>query len=141
MSSPEPLPDVEMRPKPVRSDRRRRPRIRLSLDGMTPVWLCGDGFRRRGLARNISEGGILVQVEQPPPIGSRVEVTFEPLEISRQASEVLVVRGEVRHQVVWIFTQDGKPRPLRAVGIRFLDSRTSREAATSWIFRTGHSVH
>ena len=123
------------------TERRRRPRVRLTLDGVTPVWLSGEGFRGRGLARNISEGGVLVQVDQPPPIGSRVEVTFEPVESSRQASESLTLRGEVRHQVAWTFTQDGERQTLRAVGIRFLETRACREAATSWIFRTGHAVH
>ena len=125
----------------VRSDRRRGQRIPLSLQGATPVFLVGEGFRVRGLARNISEGGVLVEVVQPPPIGTRVEVTFEAIEGSRQASEALALLGEVRHQVAWSFMQRGDTRRLRGVGIRFLEPRASREAASSWIFRTGHSVH
>ena len=123
------------------TERRRHPRIALSLDVATPVVLSGEGFQVRGLARNISEDGVLVEVPHAPPIGARVEVTFEAVPGSQQAGQSVALFGEVRHQVAWSFIQRGRPRGLRGVGIRFLSGSTSKEAATSWIFRTDHIIH
>ncbi|MEO1334210.1 MAG: PilZ domain-containing protein, partial [Myxococcota bacterium] len=52
------------------------PRVPLEVPLAVPVHIRSELGFHRGLARNISEDGMLVELEETPPIGSRVEVTI-----------------------------------------------------------------
>lgn len=125
-------------------DRRRDRRVRLSLEIAVPVRVSGPGFDGRGMARNISEGGMLVELSEAPPIGMRVSVSFEGIRGSADAPGPVELRGEVRHHMAWQYTARGMAFQLKGVGIRFLDepdTEVSEEPLTSWVWRTGHTLH
>lgn len=96
------------------TNRRQDRRIPLSLDVAVPVLVRGFNGLQRGLARNVSERGMFLEVREPPPIGTEIEVTFA----GPALTDALVLCGEVRHHVAW---QVGGHRGLKGVGIRFLD--------------------
>ena len=143
--TPEP---EEEAPKPERRsgrDRRRDRRVRLSLEIAVPVRVTGPGMDFRGLARNLSEGGMLVELPDAPPIGTRVSVTFDGIRGSSDAPDSVELRGEVRHHMSWQYTARGASHRLRGVGIRFLEEvdaeEVTSEPLTSWVWRTGHTLH
>ena len=104
--------------------------------------LYGDTF---AVARNISAGGILVEMTYAPPLGTVVTVHFQhvrdddPLErretggrspdgsAGRAGSgppggiDELVVRAEVKHHHYLNFTGGNDAASARAIGLRFLE--------------------
>ena len=94
-------------------DRRAAPR----LDKAFAVWLDGERGEARGVARNISEGGMFVETHDPQPIGSQVRVTFPA-----DGGEMVAV-AEVRY-VCHLLGRGGPGarglRALRGMGVRFL---------------------
>ncbi|HUL59029.1 MAG TPA: PilZ domain-containing protein [Anaeromyxobacteraceae bacterium] len=94
-------------------DRRSAPR----LDKVFPVYLEGDRGGGRGVARNISEGGMFVETRAPHPIGSQVRVTFPA-----EGGEMIAV-GEVRYVCHLLGRGDAEATgifALRGMGVRFL---------------------
>ena len=77
-----------------KSDRRSSKRINLSLEVAVPVRVDSDHGPQRGLARNFSEGGMLLEVRDPPPIGTRVRVTIAGIRGSADAPEEVTLEGE-----------------------------------------------
>ena len=82
------------------------------------------------VARNISAGGILVEMTYAPPLGTVVTVHFQcvrdddPLERSETgggAPDELVVRAEVKHHHYLNFTGGNDAASSRAIGLRFLE--------------------
>ena len=72
----------------------------------------------RGVARNISDGGMFVELLDPPPLGSVITVHFK----MPGGSEDIVARAEVKHHYCLNFARDGRSaprarhrRPLRGV--------------------------
>lgn len=123
-------------------DRRSNQRVRLDLEIAVPVRVMTSGGEYRGMARNISEGGMLVELVIAPAIGSRVCVTFEGVQGSESAPDAVELHGEVRHHMAWQYNRDGESRSLRGVGIRFVDAEViPSEPLTSWVWRTGHTIH
>lgn len=123
-------------------DRRRDKRVRLDLELAVPVSVSTGSSEYRGVARNISEGGMLVELPIAPAIGCRVRIRFEGIQGSSAAPDAVELSGEVRHHMAWAFTQDGAAKSLRGVGIRFVDTEAVPEAPlTSWVWRTGHTIH
>ncbi len=100
------------------AERRRSNRF----DKVFPVYLSGELGMARGIARNISGGGMFVETAGAFPLGSRVVVTFTTAE---GAAEI-VARGEVRYQCALEFggPQGGRGQ-LRGIGVRFLSFETS----------------
>src|SRR3990167_3272410 len=124
------------------ADRRRARRLRVSLEIAVPVTVRSEHVIARGLARNISEGGMLIELRQLPPIGSEIEITIAGVGGSSDAPEAIRLLGEVRHHVAWQFAQDRSTKTLRGAGVRFLESsRVASEPITSWIFSAGWTVH
>ncbi len=74
-----------------------------------------------GIARNVSAGGILVEMSYAPPLGTIVTVHFQNARGDELVDEI-VVRAEVKHHHYLNF-QDGRPEAAsaRAVGMRFLE--------------------
>jgi hypothetical protein len=82
--------------------------------------LYGDSF---AIARNISAGGILVEMSYAPPLGTVVTVHFQQPRDGDQIDEI-VARAEVKHHHYLNFTgssADHDAASVRAIGLRFLD--------------------
>ena len=91
----------------------------LSLDTAVPVVVRHDGLVQWGLARNVSEGGMLVEVREAPPIGAAVEVKLSGVDGSVTAPEPAILRATVRHHVAWQFCEDGAISTMTGVGLRY----------------------
>ena len=72
------------------------------------------------VARNISAGGILVEMTYAPPLGTVVTVHFQCVRDDEQLDE-LVVRAEVKHHHYLNFTGGNDAASARAIGLRFLE--------------------
>jgi hypothetical protein len=72
------------------------------------------------IARNISAGGILVEMSYAPPLGTVVTVHFQHPRTDDLMDEI-VVRAEVKHHHYLNFTGAGEAARARAIGLRFLE--------------------
>ncbi|MBI4815472.1 MAG: PilZ domain-containing protein [Deltaproteobacteria bacterium] len=109
-----------MKKRPAPRERRSSQRIRLTLDVAVPVLVKDDDRIQWGMARNVSEGGMLIEVPDPPAIGREVEISFPGIPGSVDSPEHAVLRGEVRHQLKWNFSSETNRRNLSAIGVKFL---------------------
>jgi hypothetical protein len=89
--------------------------------------LYGDTF---AIARNISAGGILVEMTYAPPLGTVVTVHFQRTrdeaagerdDRGEPVIDELVVRAEVKHHHYLNFTGGDDAASARAIGLRFLE--------------------
>ena len=79
--------------------------------------LYGDSF---AIARNVSAGGILVEMSYAPPLGTVVTVHFQHARSDDMLDEI-VVRAEVKHHHYLNFTGSNEAASTRAIGLRFLE--------------------
>ncbi len=79
--------------------------------------MFGDSF---AVARNLSAGGILVEMCYAPPLGSVVTVHFQYVRDDEQTDEI-VARAEVKHHHYLNFTGNGEAARSRAIGMRFVE--------------------
>ena len=79
--------------------------------------LYGDSV---AIARNVSAGGILVEMTYAPPLGTVVTVHFQYARDDDQLDEI-VARAEVKHHHYLNFTGGNDAASSRAIGLRFLD--------------------
>ena len=79
--------------------------------------LYGDSF---AVARNISAGGILVEMTYAPPLGTIVTVHFQHAREDGALDEI-VARAEVKHHHYLNFAGGNDAASVRAIGLRFLD--------------------
>ena len=79
--------------------------------------LYGDAF---AIARNVSAGGILVEMSYAPPLETIVTVHFQHLGSEGRLDEI-VARAEVKHHHYLNFTGSGEAASTRAIGLRFLE--------------------
>lgn len=79
--------------------------------------LYGDSF---AIARNVSAGGILVEMTYAPPLGTVVTVHFQHAHEDGRIDEI-VARAEVKHHHYLNFTGSGEAASTRAIGLRFLE--------------------
>ena len=79
--------------------------------------LYGDSF---AIARNVSAGGILVEMTYAPPLGTIVTVHFQHARGDDLLDEI-VVRAEVKHHHYLNFTGGGEAASTRAIVLRFLE--------------------
>ena len=75
--------------------------------------LYGDSV---AVARNVSAGGILVEMPYAPPLGTVVTVHFQS-----ETGDELVARAEVKHHHYLNFTGAGDAASARAIGLRFVE--------------------
>jgi hypothetical protein len=91
--------------------------------------LYGDSF---AIARNLSAGGILVEMTYAPPLGTVVTVHFQYVHEGDQDDQgdradrsarvdEIVARAEVKHHHYLNFTGSGEAASTRAIGMRFLE--------------------
>ena len=71
----------------------------------------------RAVARNISAGGMLVEMADPLPLGAVVTVHFR---IPDSHGE-FVVRAEVKHQYCYNYSVGDEPSRARGIGLRFTE--------------------
>ncbi len=72
------------------------------------------------IARNISAGGILVEMSYAPPLGTVVTVHFQHARGDDLMDEI-VARAEVKHHHYLNFSGSGEAASSRAIGLRFLE--------------------
>src|SRR5262249_34354512 len=91
----------------VGGERRRHPRITVS----HRVTLNADGRGAAALAKNLSEGGLLVSLHEPVPVGSPLDLTVRP-----RGGVPVGLRGEV----VRIEARGVEGHELYDLGLRFV---------------------
>jgi hypothetical protein len=105
-------------------------RIHTRFDKAFPVVigseLYGDTW---AIARNVSAGGILVEMGYAPPLGTVVTVHFQHVR-SEDVIDEIVVRAEVKHHHVLNFAGNTEAASSRAVGMRFLEFVDAGERIT-----------
>lgn len=79
--------------------------------------LYGDAV---AIARNISAGGLLVEMSYAPPLGSVVSVHFR-YEREAGIADEIVARAEVKHHHYLNFAGAGDQAATRAIGLRFIE--------------------
>jgi hypothetical protein len=87
--------------------------------------LYGDCF---AIARNISAGGLLVEMSYAPPLGTIVTVHFQyvregdaPETDGGARVDEIVARAEVKHHHYLNFTGGNDAASARAIGLRFIE--------------------
>jgi hypothetical protein len=83
--------------------------------------LYGDAF---AIARNISAGGMLVEMSYAPPLGTVVTVHFQHVREAAScgpAIDEIVARAEVKHHHYLNFSGGDDAASARAIGLRFLE--------------------
>jgi hypothetical protein len=80
--------------------------------------LYGDSF---AIARNVSAGGILVEMSYAPPLGSVVTVHFQHAHGDDDHLDEIVARAEVKHHHYLNFTGGNDAASSRAIGLRFVE--------------------
>jgi len=96
-------------------------RIHTRFDKAFPVVIGSEMFGdSNAVGRNVSDGGILVEMNYAPPLGSVVTVHFRHLHEDGRIDE-LVARAEVKHHHYLNFTGGRESESARAVGMRFLE--------------------
>jgi hypothetical protein len=95
-------------------------RIHTRFDKAFPVMVGSEMFGDcYAIARNLSAGGILVEMNYAPPLGTVVTVHFQYAREDDTLDE-LVVRAEVKHHHYLNFSA-GDAAAARAIGLRFLE--------------------
>lgn len=92
-------------------ERRRAHRF----DKAFPVYLVSDCGIWRGIARNISTGGMFIETRDPQPLGGRLRISFAD---DRTGVEI-TAHAEVRYQCVIEYGGPTGPAALRGMGVKF----------------------
>jgi hypothetical protein len=93
-------------------------RMNMRFNKAFPVIVGSEVFGdSRGIARNISSGGMLVEMFDPLPLGSFVTVHFR----SPDSHGDVVAHAEVKHHYCFNFASDGEPSSTRGIGLRFVE--------------------
>lgn len=79
--------------------------------------LYGDSF---AIARNISAGGLLVEMTYAPPLGTVVTVHFQHMREGDLLDEI-VARVEVKHHHYLNFNAGNDAASTRGIGLRFIE--------------------
>jgi len=83
-----------------------------------PVVVSSEEFGEvNAMARNISAGGILLEVQETLPLGTEVRIHFWMPD--SQAS--IVARGDVKNHYFLNFTDGGEARSLTGMAVRFTE--------------------
>jgi hypothetical protein len=90
----------------------------MRFDKVFPVIVGSEIFGdTRGIARNISAGGMFVEMLDPLPLGSFVTVHFR----MPDSHGDIVVRAEVKHHYSFNYASGGEPASSRGIGVRFVE--------------------
>jgi hypothetical protein len=117
----------------VKSDRRFDTRF----NKIIPVVVASDIFGDSdAVARNLSAGGMFVEMSDPLPLGAMVVVHFQ----IPDSHDALAVRAEVKHHYSFNYSVGDRPAFTRGIGLRFLEflSDTEPEAESNYRRRVLH---
>ncbi len=93
-------------------------RAALRFEKVFPVILSTDEFGEcNAMARNISAGGILIEMPEPMPLGTEVRVHF----MMPDSQATIIARGEVKNHYFLNFNDAGGQRSLTGMAIRFTE--------------------
>jgi hypothetical protein len=67
------------------------------------------------VARNVSAGGIFVEISEPLPLGAHVRVSF----LSADSSAEIVALGEVKNHYFMNFAKQGLTHSVSGMAVRF----------------------
>jgi Tfp pilus assembly protein PilZ len=95
----------------------KQSRREVRFDLLCLVLVEGPGGTFYCVARNISEGGIFLETDQPLPLGSFLRITIE----SPESSASFVATGEVKHAMRFSYADHHQPKAIRGVGVRFVN--------------------
>jgi len=102
----------------------------LRFEKVFPVILSTEAFGEcNAMARNISAGGILVEIQEPLPLGTEVRVHFWMPD--SQAS--IIAKGDVKNHYFLNFADGQGTRSLTGMAIRF----TAFEADSEEVYGLG----
>ena len=97
---------------PVCSEKRQR----LRFDKVFPVRVESVLFGElAGVARNVSAGGIFIEMRDPLPLGARVRVSFSDPDETAE----IVALGEVKNHYFVNYVQQGGTRSVSGMAVRF----------------------
>lgn len=106
-------------------------RTSLRFETVFPVLISSDQFGEcNAMARNISAGGILLELSEPLPLGTEVRVHFcmQLAALPPDRGPTIVARGEVKNHYFLNFNDESGPRSLTGMAVRFTEFETdSRE--------------
>ncbi len=68
-----------------------------------------------GIARNVSAGGIFIEMRDPLPLGARVRVSF----LNPEETAEIVAVGEVKNHYFVNYVQAGATRSIAGMAVRF----------------------
>jgi hypothetical protein len=68
-----------------------------------------------GVARNVSAGGIFIEMRDPLPLGARVRISF----LNPEATAEIVAVGEVKNHYFVNYVQAGATRSVSGMAVRF----------------------
>ncbi len=93
-------------------------RIHMRFDKVIPVVVFSELYGEvRGVARNMSAGGMLVEMMEPLPLASVVTIEFH----MPDCSGAIVARAEVKHHYCFNFGAGDEASSSRGIGLRFLE--------------------
>jgi len=68
-----------------------------------------------GVARNVSAGGIFIEMRDPLPLGARVRISF----LNPEETAEIVAVGEVKNHYFVNYNQGGATRSVSGMAVRF----------------------
>jgi hypothetical protein len=68
-----------------------------------------------GVARNVSAGGIFIEMRDPLPLGARVRISF----LNPEETAEVVALGEVKNHYFVNYVQGGATRSVSGMAVRF----------------------
>jgi hypothetical protein len=93
-------------------------RAALRFEKVFPVILSTEEFGEcNAMARNISAGGILIELPDPMPLGTEVRVHF----MMPDSQATIIAKGEVKNHYFLNFTDGGGQRSLCGMAIKFTE--------------------
>lgn len=96
----------------------RESRVSMRFDKVFPVVIASELHgETRAVARNISAGGMLVEMMDPLPLGAVVTVHFR---VPDSHGEFVAV-AEVKHQYCFNYAIRDEPSRARGIGLRFTE--------------------
>ncbi len=111
-------------PKPNLTKSSSERRFDARFDKIIPVVVASELFGDTdAVARNLSAGGMYVEMSDPLPIGSVVTVNFQ----IPDSHGVMAVQAEVKHHYAFNYNINGDPAFTRGIGLRFLEFLSDTE--------------
>jgi hypothetical protein len=99
-------------------------RASLRFEKVFPVILSTEEFGEcNAMARNISAGGILIEMQEPMPLGTAVRVHF----MMQDSQATIIARGEVKNHYFLNFSDGTGQRSLTGMAIKFTEFEAESE--------------